>query len=247
MDLDESVTISTPEGLLLRLELAGLGSRFIAGAVDLIIQGILVLILGLVTSATSAPVGVKGLVLAIGSFVILFLYPILFEVLAAGRTPGKRLSHLRVVRDSGAPIDLPASAIRNLLRLIDGPPLLYLPTIVSIAVTSRNQRPGDIAAGTLVIREQPAARPWAAPAGWIAGAAVPPLDAPSSWDASAVTIQETAAVRRFLERRDTLDWRARRELALRLANGLRPKVTSAPQDLDPERFLEELARVKRMR
>ncbi len=42
MDLDDSITISTPEGLLLRLQLAGLGSRFIAGAVDLIIQAILV-------------------------------------------------------------------------------------------------------------------------------------------------------------------------------------------------------------
>lgn len=239
MDLDESITISTPEGLLLRLQLAGLGSRFIAGAVDLVIQGILVVILGLLTSAAGAPSGVKGLVFVIGSFVILFFYPILFEVLAAGRTPGKRFSHLRVVRDSGAPIDLPASAIRNLMRLVDGPLLLYLPTIVSIAVTSRNQRPGDLAGGTLVIREQPTARPAAPPAPASGGA--------SQWDASAVTIQETAAVRQFLERRETLDWRARRELALRLANGLRPKVTAAPRELDPERFLEELARVKRMR
>ncbi len=60
-----------------------------------------------------------------------------------------------------------------------------------------------------------------------------------------MTVQETAAVRRFLERRDTLERSARSELAQRLADGLRPKVTSAPRDLEPERFLEELERVKR--
>ena len=76
-----------------------------------------------------------------------------------GRHPGKRMSHLRVLRDSGAPVDLPASAIRNLMRLIDGPLLLYMPSIVSIAVTRRNQRPGDMAAGTIVTREHPAAKP----------------------------------------------------------------------------------------
>ena len=160
MDLDESITIATPEGLELRLQLAGLGSRFIAGAVDLTIMlvllGVLALIAGPVTGLSS---GVSGVVYVIGAFVILLFYPILFEVLAHGQTPGKRMSHLRVLRDSGAPVDLPASAIRNLMRLIDGPLLLYMPSIVSIAVTRRNQRPGDIAAGTIVTREHPAAKP----------------------------------------------------------------------------------------
>src|SRR5437588_9451047 len=121
MDLDESITISTPEGLLLRLQLAGLGSRFIAGVVDLIIQLILIAILILLTGASGATSGAKGLVVLIGTFVIVFFYPVLFEVLAKGRTPGKRMSHLRVVRDTGAPVDLQASTIRSLMRLIDGP------------------------------------------------------------------------------------------------------------------------------
>jgi hypothetical protein len=60
-----------------------------------------------------------------------------------------------------------------------------------------------------------------------------------------VTVQETAAIRRFLERRDFLEREARTQIALRLAEGLRPKVASAPRDLEPERFLEELERVKR--
>jgi uncharacterized RDD family membrane protein YckC len=255
VDLDESITIATPEGLELRLDLAGLGSRFIAGAVDLTIMlallGVLALITGPVTGLAS---GVSGVVYVIGAFVILLFYPILFEVLAHGQTPGKRMSHLRVLRDSGAPVDLPASAIRNLMRLIDGPLLLYLPSIVSIAVTSRNQRPGDIAAGTIVTREHPVAKPSrrkrAVPAGAGAGfrgsGAGAELDT-ERWDTSAVTPQEVAAVRRFLERRDSLERGARRELAIRLADGLRPKVSSAPPGLAPERFLEELERIKRTR
>jgi len=54
-------------------------------------------------------------------------------------------------------------------------------------------------------------------------------------------------VRPFLERRASLERGARRELAVRLADGLRSKVTSAPGDLGPEQFLEELERIKRPR
>jgi RDD family len=177
--------------------------------------------------------------------VILLFYPILFELLAGGQTPGKRMSHLCVLRDSGAPVDLPASAIRNLMRLVDGPLLLYLPSIVSIAVTKRNQRPGDIAAGTIVTREQPVAKAKARTAGRAPAPAS--VESGERWDTSAITTPEVAAVRRFLERRASLERGARRELAVRLADGLRSKVTSAPADLGPEQFLEELERIKRTR
>jgi len=239
VDLDDTITIATPEGVELRLQLAGLGSRFIAGAADLIIQLVLLGILALVTQGVS---GAGGVVLVLGGFVITVFYPILFELLAGGRTPGKRMTHLRVLRDSGTPVDLPASAIRNLMRLIDGPILLYLPTVVSIATTRRNQRPGDLAAGTIVTRENPlvvSGRPSRRDAGAMAGA--------ERWDTSAVSAQEVAAIRRFLERREDLDLDARRRLAARLAEGLRPKVSSAPAELAPERFLEELERIKRSR
>jgi uncharacterized RDD family membrane protein YckC len=238
VDLDDTITIATPEGVELRLQLAGLGSRFIAGAADLIIQGVVLGILALVTQGSSA----GGIVLVLGAFVITLFYPILFELLAGGRTPGKWMTHLRVLRDSGAPVDLPSSAIRNLMRLIDGPTLIYLPTIVSIAVTRRNQRPGDLAAGTIVTRENPlavAARASKRDTGGTAGA--------ERWDTSAVSAQEVAAVRRFLERREDLELDARNRLAARLAEGLRPKVSSAPANLTPERFLEELERIKRSR
>lgn len=255
MELDDTITVATPEGLELALVLAGLGSRFIAGAIDLVIQGILALILLIGTGVTAGVQGGAAVVLVIGEFVIWLFYFVLFEMLGGGRSPGKRLTHLRVLRDTGDPIDLRSSLIRNLMRLIDGPTLLYLPSLVSVAVTRRNQRPGDLAAGTIVARELtgsataadarspapvPAARPAAAqtPAG--RGGA-------ERWDASAVSPEETAAVRSFLERRDGLDADARRELAARLADGLRPKVTGARADVGAEYFLEELVRIKRSR
>lgn len=236
MELDDRVTIATPEGIELELQLAGLGSRFIAGVTDLIIQVILLVILALVTGGLSGAGSLNAAVAVIGAFVILFLYPILFEVLTGGRTPGKRLTHLRVVRESGAPDDLPASAIRNLMRIVDGPLLLYLPTVIGIVATARNQRPGDVAAGTLVIREGSGHRS--------SDRAAPQGDLPPTWDVSAITPQELAAIRQFLERRATLDRKARAELANRLATGLGAKVAGAQLRGDPEAFLQRLADLK---
>lgn len=240
MDLDDRITISTPEGIELSLTLAGLGSRFIAGAADLVIQAVLIGILALVAAAIA---GLLSAVTIVLSFAIWFLYPILFEVLGAGRTPGKRWTHLRVIRDSGVPVDLQASAIRNLARLLDGPVLLYLPTMISIAVTARNQRPGDLAAGTIVIRENPDGAARRGPARTASPSTAPAASAPG-WDVSAVTVEEVAAVRRFLARREDLDATARWTLAHRLAEGLASKVSGAPTGLEDERFLEELTRQK---
>lgn len=68
-----------------------------------------------------------------------------------GRTFGKRWSNLRVVRETGQPCTLPDAVIRNLLRLIDALPTMYVIGIVSIVGTERNQRLGDLAADTLVV------------------------------------------------------------------------------------------------
>lgn len=246
MDLDDQITLATPEGVELQVVLAGLGSRFIAGALDLAIQVVAIVILAVITGLFGGGLhGALVVAFVVGSFVIWFFYPVLFEVLNAGRTPGKLAAHLRVVRASGAPVDLTASAIRNLMRVIDGVTLLYVPTMIGIAVTKKHQRPGDLAAGTVVIRDDPLARS----ASTSASAELSEEWAQESegWDASAVTNEEMAAVRRFLDRRETIDHRARRDLAMRLANGLRPKVTGAAAELPPERFLEALAAHKRRR
>jgi uncharacterized RDD family membrane protein YckC len=242
VELEDRITISTPEGLELEVQLAGLGSRFIAGMVDLIIQAALVVVLVILTGVLSHGGKLDLLAAVVGVFLAWIIYPIGFEVLNRGRTPGKLLTHLRVVRDGGGAVDLTSSAIRNFMRLIDGPTLSYIPTIVSIIATKRNQRLGDLAGGTLVVREAPPAT-----AAEIQTPGGPLMASWESWDVSAVTDAEIATVRQFLARRSSLHPRARSDLARRLADGLAAKVGGAPGEGSGERFLETLVQAKSRR
>jgi uncharacterized RDD family membrane protein YckC len=238
---EDRVTIATPEGIEITMLLAGLASRFIAAIVDHAIQFALAAVAGLLALGLGAD-GAAGIVLfSLASFAITFGYHVLFETLAGGRTPGKRLSGLRVVTAVGGPITFRTSAIRNLLRVVDFLPAAYATGATLIVATRRNQRLGDLAAGTLVVRlprEGEAQAP--APAA--------PLDEDLAfWDVSAVSAEEAAAVRRFLERRASLTPQARRHLASHLAGRLAPRVAGAPEDLEPEPFLERLAAAKAAR
>src|SRR5438105_1416279 len=135
----------TPEGVELRLTLAGVGSRFIAAAVDAAIEGALLIALALLVFLSDGFGGgpnVAAAVYAVVAFLVFWGYDVAFEVLASGRTPGKRWNGLRVVRSGGQPIGFLASATRNLLRVIDFLPGAYGIGIVLILVTAKNQRLG---------------------------------------------------------------------------------------------------------
>jgi uncharacterized RDD family membrane protein YckC len=242
VEFEDRLSITTPEGVDVELTLAGLGSRFVAAYLDGMLQLILLVALVVLFYAFDWTSGVGAAVLTVVGFLIFFGYHVVFEVLASGRTLGKRWNGLRVVRLGGYPIGFTASAIRNLLRLVDFLPSAYLVGCVSVLLTERNQRLGDLAAGTLVVRERrgvalAAPRP-----------AAPSPERPySGWDVSRITPEELAAVRSFLERRETLDATVRRQLAHTLAERLRPKVTGAPAELGGERFLEPLVVAKMQR
>ena len=141
-------------------------------------------------------------------------------------------------RESGAPVTFASSAVRNVLRIVDILPGSYIVGIVSILVSSRNQRLGDHAAGTLVVRDRKALPPEP-----VLRSYRRPSDAPA-WDTSAIGPDELAAVRHFLARRETLTWDARTHLAAELAARLRPKVGGAVASESPEIFLERLAAAK---
>lgn len=247
MQYEDRITIPTPEGVALELTLAGIGSRALAGGLDLLFKGVAVLVLLLLLFGVFGAYGALVLIPAIG--LTLLLYDVGFETLRAGRTPGKSIAGLRVVRSSGRPVDVTASMIRNVLRLVDGMTLSYAPTIVSIAVTQRNQRPGDLAADTIVIRDRREID--RAQAGFAAGvpaASGAPIHAAAgaNWDVSAVPAADLATVRAFLERRHGLARDARARLAAQLDGALRPSVGGADVT-DPERFLEILYDAKRAR
>ncbi len=248
------LTILTPEGVELRLTLAGPASRFASALIDLIIQVVLLFCLGLVLNVlgTFAPGG-TAVVLAVWaaiSFGLITFYDVFFEVLNSGRTPGKRLNGLRVVRVEGHPVTFVTSCIRNVLRPIDFLPSAYLVGVVSILATRKNQRIGDVVAGTLVVRELTGGRRKKDEMPSFALFAPPvPSTHPSAaaWDTTRVTAEELATVRQFLERREGIEMDARRQLAATLAERLRPKVAGAPADLRGEQFLATLLAAKRDR
>ena len=237
------MTIETPEGVSVTVPLAGVGSRFIAATIDFAIQAT-VIVVALVVFVAYGVGGAAGSgIFSIVVFVMFFVYDVAFEVLSGGRTPGKRWTGLRVVRAGGQPVNLVTSAIRNLIRPVDFLPSAYLVGIAAILATKRNQRLGDLAAGTVVARApRKSARPALPPPST-------PVELPSSlgaWDVSAISASDIATVRSFLERRNSLQSGARTELARTMASRLRPRVgglsESAP--LSDEAFLEQLARVK---
>lgn len=256
MSYEDRISIATPEGLDLELTLAGLGSRSVARLVDQAIQTAVVLALGVLAALAGVAEGVGGgsgaavalSVVVIAVFLVQFGYDVLFEVLASGRTPGKRWSGLRVVRADGAPVGFVTSAVRNLVRLVDILPGMYAVGMVAVLASSRNQRLGDMAAATVVVRERRGPRRTAttAPA-TVRGRGAAGLAAGGAWDVSAVSADEAATVRRFLDRRAGLTPQARSRLANELAARLSPKVVGPGPDLGAEAFLEELAAVKATR
>ena len=242
--VQETMRIATPEGVSLELSLAGLGSRFVALLADTLLQGVALglLIVALVVADTGG--FAFEAIVALAVFALLFVYPVAFELAAGGRTPGKRWSSLRVVCDDGSPLTFRSSALRNVLRLVDILPGLYLVGAIAIFATRANQRLGDLAAGTLVVREPRASAVVAQAAEPVEPAEPDELPA---WDVSGLRDAELAALRRFLERRTALDAVPRNLLARDLATRLRPSVGGVGTDLAPERFLELIAALRRIR
>jgi len=247
MQYEDRITIQTPEGVDLELTLAGIGSRFVAAFVDALIRVALFFAVAFVTglgsdlfaSAGSEISAAAVVVLSIAGFLLMFGYDVFFEVLSSGRTPGKRWSGLRVVRVGGRPVGFVASAVRNIVRIVDFLPIFYGVGMIAVAVNRNNQRLGDMAAGTLVVREIRAEE--RLPAALESSAA---RDELAAWDVSSVTPEEIAAVRRFLHRRTDLPVEARQRIAGQLAAGLRPKVAGPIENYPPETFLERLAAAK---
>ena len=238
---EDRLAIATPEGVELELTLAGIGSRFIAGSIDFAIQLCVFIALAIILQ----PAGNAGTaIFTSAAFALIFFYDVLFEVLGGGRTLGKRWTGLRVVRSGGRPITLTRSALRNIMRVIDILPGFYGVGMTVIFITPRNQRIGDLAAGTHVVRDRYGDR-----RGGDAPASLPAIELGSAatWDVSAVSADDVAAVRAFLERRETLDARARSAISAELTTRLRPRVGGASEPMTNEQFLELLVAAKAAR
>lgn len=166
LQLEQTVDVETPELVVLTYSIAGIGSRVVAALVDLLICFAAMALLAIATVVLEVPMrignsplgrGGSWLIafLVLGQFAILWGYYVLFEGLRDGQTPGKRLYRLRVVREGGYSVTFGASALRNLVRVLDlQPGFLYLVGLGSMLATRRSRRLGDLVAGTIVVREE---------------------------------------------------------------------------------------------
>jgi uncharacterized membrane protein SpoIIM required for sporulation len=223
LQLEQTVNVETPELVVLTYSIAGIGSRVVAALVDLVICVAAMALLAGATLALEIPMrvgngplgrGGSWLVafLVLGQFAILWGYYVLFEGLRDGQTPGKRLFRLRVVREGGYSVDFAASALRNLVRVLDlQPGFIYLVGLGTMLATKRNRRLGDLVAGTIVVREDVGALPPAPQRQRAPGAeSAPALQTQLSED-------EYVVLGRFVERWSSLDPLRRAAIAQQLA------------------------------
>src|SRR5262245_20026864 len=234
--LDQVVDVETPEQVVFSYTIAGSGSRAAAALIDnsIIFGGIFLIFLlvqFIIGPALSLDEDVRALTRQAGGwayaiilliiFIVQWGYYVLFEALRDGQTPGKRWLHLRVVQDGGYSISFPASASRNIARILDFmPPPTYLVGLVTIAVSKSGKRAGDHLAGTIVVREA------IAPFATEPTASAPPSQAQSALTA-ALSDDELAVLERFLDRLPTLDATRAQALAVQLRARFRAQLDDA--------------------
>jgi uncharacterized RDD family membrane protein YckC len=253
----ETLIIETPERVPLHFALASIGNRFLACAIDHTIQALTLLLMwaalafladisALSARLENAPKWIQALLIIL-LFVILSGYFTFFEWIMSGRTPGKRWLRLRVIREDGRPITFWEAFVRNLLRIFDMlVPPFYSIGLISVFISNRDQRIGDLVAGTVVVREREAEAPafaqvFASPVSDLAlRRSFKPVEFEA--DLNSLSEGEIEVVETFLRRRWDLADFAREWMAWRVSMPimykLRPRYDLA--SFTYEGFLEEL-------
>ena len=269
--MSREILVVTPENIEIEYELAGIGSRFLANLLDSFLQlaiylglwivvGIVGLLLALSASAFSTSVAaffgeVEVAFALIAAFAILWGYFIWFETRWNGQTPGKRQIGLRVIRDGGYPINIFAAIIRNLIRVMDGMPIVavaligiglaehssgiaalgglcILIPVLCLLLSGRYQRIGDFVAGTMVVKQRAPRVPT------LEALAPPPRVLPEHLAAYALadigrhvyemSVPEYRAVRHYIDRRWQLPSQIQQGAAMRLAVPLMQRLGITP-------------------
>lgn len=263
IETEEILIIETPERVQLAFSLASIGNRFLAVAIDHSIQYLFTIIVAIVFLASTIGFTAMGEIsgfeeiskwtialLIILLFLIFTGYFVFFEWLWNGQTPGKRLLKLRVLREDGRPITFWEALARNLLRLFDAVPGVLLPVysigLITIFMNSRDQRIGDIFAGTVVVRERTGEAPTFKEtfSTSISDAAFRRVQKPVEFEANInqLTSNEIEVAENFLRRRWDLTEKQRIWMAWRVALPIMFKI-KPEYDLEGftyEGFLEEL-------
>ncbi len=236
--MDLSLDIRTAQNVPLALEPASLGERILATLVDWLVMAAY---LFLVTVVGVQWAGIGGSV-AVGVAMIylpILLYHLAFEVLMEGRTPGKLALKTQVARLDGAQPTLGQYGLRWLLRFVDVSLSSGAVAMISVAVTKRSQRLGDLAAGTTVVRRRQRVR-----LGEILYPPAPPDHVPEFPEAEALSDADVRTIRAVIVRlrlSKTRDARAT-DLARRAKAAVETKLGMAPVPMPPEAFLKAVVR-----
>lgn len=231
--------VVTPEAVPLGFEDATVGTRGVAAVIDTVIMLVLLLVVQLSALFSAGALGAQDWVAVTIAVVLAFVvgvgYPVGFEALWRGRTPGKAALGLRVVTVEGAPIGFRHALIRGAIGIVELRVTIGAVALVVSALSRRGQRVGDHAAGTVVVREGSRRR------------RLQPLDVtvPPGYEGYAATLDPGTAtaddydvVRAFLQRRGELAPDARTQVAAQLAVRIAERLGVAPHpQVAPETFL----------
>ena len=247
---NDQLQIDTPEQIALELPLAGIGSRFLGLAIDSLLQ-IVLYVTGLFALAFGGSfLGIAGIdryfrwipLNWVPAIVILFVFCVywgyfaFFEIIWKGQTPGKRIAKIRVIKESGRPINAYEAIARNLLRAIDGLPGMYGVGSVCMMLNSQNRRLGDYVAVTVVVHDK---RTEEVKPDWNT---VTESSAPNP-QLALVTSEELVLIETYLHRRVDMDLALRDQVAYKIASRITEKTglqREPNQSLDD--FLEATAR-----
>jgi len=157
--LDTTARIETPEHVRFDYQIAGPARRCLAYLLDTVFILVALIMVGIVVGVATAIdsqvlSGVSNGLYLVFAFFVWWFYFTLFETLWSGRSPGKRILRLRVVREGGHPLTFLDSFLRNLLRAADMLPGFYGVGLLVMSYDPHFRRFGDMVAGTMVVVEQ---------------------------------------------------------------------------------------------
>jgi len=236
--IDDHLRIDTPEQVSLELPLAGVGSRFVAVAIDTLLQVLLFLGAAVAFVFVPSALGLAQLGPAaaiIVAFCVYWGYFALFEIFWSGRTPGKRAADIRVIKESGRPINAYEAIARNVVRVIDLLPGTYGVGVIVMLLNRQSRRLGDFVAGTVVVHEKQLAdlRPT-----WTSGGRHA-----SQAAFARVSTQELTLVETYLQRRFELAPDVREQRAAQIARRIsKTTAIECPPEKSIDEFLEDVAR-----
>lgn len=234
---DTATPIVTPEAVVLDFETAGVGSRSVAKLLDVLVQVTAIFAVVLIVTVGFAAAGSEEaatVITLVASFLVLIGYPVLIEWLWNGKSLGKAAMGVRAVTREGAPIRFRHAALRGIIGLVEVYAFGFI-AVLTAALSRHDQRVGDLAAGTIVIRERTASDhavslSFFVPPGYETYA--------ESLDTSSLDAQQYQLIRSFLTRVLQLSPEARIAMAFRLANPIAVELDhEPPPGVGPELFL----------